>query len=338
MRFRPEQLIDELYGPPKKEGQKRLEDFKKKNIPKPERPKTAEILEAAERKAREMSEKLNQRAQEFKLNKDYKIETPQNIPAWLTPEHLESLNEIFGQNNLELYPIPSPETLDNDYLTIMYPESQRKEDQTKGLISYRPPLWNNQSDQTVTKSKETWGQAYARSMRAELEKLQNSLILIESIQKPNYIDGSQHYGEKEGTNSKLDLLLPAFQETFGQDQNRFNHSHDELSQNLLPKVKEKILKIFQEKNLPFSENDFEVILTPAPLFNLQTTFYHPENSQTNTWEWTATPLEDAKGRDSGHRLVVGSSDLGGVAYVANDHRGNHWDDRGARLAVVFSQS
>jgi hypothetical protein len=40
MNFTPKQLIDQLYGPPKNSSDKKLEDFKLKNIPKPEKPKT----------------------------------------------------------------------------------------------------------------------------------------------------------------------------------------------------------------------------------------------------------------------------------------------------------
>jgi hypothetical protein len=40
MNFTPKQLIDQLYGPPKTSSDKKLEDFKLKNIPKPEKPKT----------------------------------------------------------------------------------------------------------------------------------------------------------------------------------------------------------------------------------------------------------------------------------------------------------
>ncbi|NCB21162.1 MAG: hypothetical protein EOM88_04610 [Clostridia bacterium] len=36
--FNPNQLIDRLYGPPKTTADKKLEDFKLKNIPKPEKP------------------------------------------------------------------------------------------------------------------------------------------------------------------------------------------------------------------------------------------------------------------------------------------------------------
>ena len=40
MNFTPKQIIDQLYGPPKTTSDKKLEDFKSKNIPKPEKPKT----------------------------------------------------------------------------------------------------------------------------------------------------------------------------------------------------------------------------------------------------------------------------------------------------------
>jgi len=52
--IRPEQIIDALYGHPKKEGQKKLDDFKRKDIAKPEKPKGIET---------ELEEKLELREQ-----------------------------------------------------------------------------------------------------------------------------------------------------------------------------------------------------------------------------------------------------------------------------------
>lgn len=48
MKLSPKQVIEELYGPPPSESQKTLEDFKRKNIPKPEKPKTSEYSELFE--------------------------------------------------------------------------------------------------------------------------------------------------------------------------------------------------------------------------------------------------------------------------------------------------
>ena len=334
MRIRPEQLIDQLYGPPPKKGQKNLEDFKKKNLPKPERPKAEALLELAEKAQLDLQTKLDHRAHQFNLPASFKLEAP-IPPDWLSEKHLEALKDIFGQQNLEPMPLPSPDTLDDpDYQAMMYPKEQNPQDQNQGLISYRSSWWN-ESAQEITQQPETWGQAYIRSLKEELTQLKNSFILIESIPKPNYTDGGQHYGTKDGQDPQQDPLLPIFQETFGQDKNRFNYSHDELTEKLLPQIKRKIIDQFQKQNLNFNPDQIQVTLTPAHLFNLQTSLNQSQNSQTNTWEWSSTPLLDKNNQDSGHRLNVGYSDRGGAANVDNDLRGDHWDSGGARLAVVF---
>ena len=63
----------------------------------------------------------------------------------------------------------------------------------------------------------------------------------------------------------------------------------------------------------------------------------PENSQTNTSEWTSTNLLKQDGTDSGNRLMVGSSGGGGAGCVGDYHRGRRWYDRGFRLSVVFAE-
>ena len=71
------------------------------------------------------------------------------------------------------------------------------------------------------REKATWGELYVASMRSEASQLQNTLLLTESIQKPNYIDGTQQYGSKEGLDDTLDPLLPIIHEVFGDEANRF---------------------------------------------------------------------------------------------------------------------
>jgi len=259
-------------------------------------------------------------------------EAKTEIPA----EHLEILREFFKGETLDQITMPGPEELTAEYFDKMYPETQREEDTARGLVSYRPGWWKDTADTDVVgPDKETWGEAYVRSMKAEADNFNNKPFFTESLFKPPYTDGSQQYGTKEGADASLDPLLPLIKEVFGEDKNRFNLTHDELTANLLPKVKEKLQQEFAKKHLPVP--NFEVILTPAIISNLQTTLNHPENSQTDTSEWTSTILLKQDGTDSGHRLYSGGGGYGGAGYVGNDRRGNRRGGRGFRLSVVFEK-
>ena len=232
--------------------------------------------------------------------------------------------------------MPKEEELTDEYFDKMYPVKQRAEDTTRGLTSYRPNWWNESSNKEITgPDKETWGQAFERSMRAEAEQFKESVIFTESIQKPKYKDGKQQYGTIEGTEPDKDPLLPIIQKVFGKKANRFNLTWDQITNELLPKVKEKIKDEFAGRCATIP--DFEVILTPAIVSNLQTTLNHPENSQTNTSEWTSTILLKQDGTDSGYRLLVGDSERGGAGSVGDDPRESRWGDRGFRLSVVFGK-
>ncbi|MFH1838997.1 MAG: hypothetical protein ABH820_01760, partial [Patescibacteria group bacterium] len=230
--------------------------------------------------------------------------------------------------------IPKPKelhNLDDEYQRVMYPEKQQDSDQKKGLTSFRPDHFK-QSAKGITKQEETWLEAYTRLMNEELETIGGSLALYETTQKPNYKDDKQHYGTKEGDDPSKDPLLPIFKQAFGKDANRFNHSWDDIQTKLIPKVKEHITKLFKDKKLPIP--DFDVILAPTSLFNLQTTLNQPENSGTNTYEWSSTVLTGKDKKDTGRRLIVGGSEDGGSSGVDGDPRDSGWDG-GARLAVVL---
>ena len=252
------------------------------------------------------------------------------------PEYIEALSEVFKGEKLDLTAMPKEEELTDEYFDKMYPVKQRAEDTTRGLTSYRPNWWNESSNKEITgPDKETWGQAFERSMRAEAEQFKESVIFTESIQKPKYKDGKQQYGTIEGTEPDKDPLLPIIQKVFGKKANRFNLTWDQITNELLPKVKEKIKDEFAGRCATIP--DFEVILTPAIVSNLQTTLNHPENSQTNTSEWTSTILLKQDGTDSGYRLVAGFSEDGGAGFVYYVPRENRWNGRGFRLSVVFGK-
>ncbi len=257
-----------------------------------------------------------------------------------SPDHLKVLDSIFGTGNLDEADIPDPTELTPEYFDTRYPKKtpeQIKEDRKKGFVCFRPNWWDDPANKSIVGADGTWGTAYRRSMQMEAKRLfeTSAQIFSESIQKPNYTDSSQHYGSEEGTDQALDPLLPIIHKVFGEKANRFNHSHDELIQRLVPKVEEKIRQQFKAKGL--SVPSFKVMLEPAIIFNRQTMEKHPANSTTTTWERSSTILLTQDNKDSGRRLLVGGADSGGAGHVNNDHRDARIDDRGFRLAVVLEK-
>ena len=293
----------------------------------------------------------------------------------ISPEQLAAINEFFGSGNLEPLVLPTPEQFNTKYAEAMYPAAESADDEARGTTNHHPSWWKQaaEANYQITPD-ETWGAVYVRSMQAELLKLQttshgaNPVILQESIQKPNYIDGKQSYGTIEGREFDKDPLIPILQKCFGIGAKRFGHSHDELTitfandaekqsflaerqqeytakgwgdytftrqtlESPLTLVQRQIKRVFKDKSLPALK--FEVRLAPAISFNLQTVLDHPENSKINTWEWSADTILDKNSEDSGFRLNVGNSDVGGAGNVDSDHRGSHSVNRGFRLAVVL---
>ena len=260
----------------------------------------------------------------------------------ITQEQLDVFHDMFGEKNLEPMILPTPEQFNEKYMDALYPPKETADDKAKGIINHYPEWWDKESSERYkTKQRETWGKVFVHSMQAELQMRQkaspgeNPVILLESVRKPNYISGNQHYGSTEGTDPTLDPLLPIIQEVFGEDATRFNHSHDELVNQLIPRVKEKIIAKLKSQGLAIPS--FDVILAPAVACNLQTVLNHPENSQTNTWELSSDILLDKDGKDSGSRLDVGSAGHGGAGGVNDAHRGAHGGGRGFRLAVVLEK-
>jgi len=284
----------------------------------------------------------------FERGKKYGVAAPiLDIPAFAKEfrvEHIRAMAEVFGENNFEPMLDPSDIQLTDEYFAMMYPQTQSKEDTKNNLINKRVDWWAKTADVAFTisekeekdskgkKKRATWGELYIASMKAEARGLESRLIFSESIQKPKYKDGKQQYGAIEGDDPEKDPLMPIIKEVFGENANRFNLSWDDITEKLLPRVKEKVQEAFESRGL--ATPAFDVIITPAVINNLQTTLNHPENSQTNTFEWTSTHLLKQDGTDSGNRLMVGNSEYGGAGFVNNDHRGIRWDGRGFRLSVV----
>ena len=243
----------------------------------------------------------------------------------LSAEQLSIFLEIFGPKNLEPVILPTAEQFNDQYVAALYSKAETADDKAHGLINH-----TNIDAQDIA------------SIKATLTSLQektpgkNTVLLQETVTKPNYTNGSQLYtiGDKDA-----DPLLPLIKQVFATDEvpnpNRFGHSWDDLTQRLIPKIKEKLLARFKDQGLPAPT--FDLILAPAVSFNLQTVLAHPENSKTNTWEWSADVRLDSRGKDSGSRLNVGRAGDGGAGRVGDDHRGRSDDYGGFRLAVVLGK-
>ncbi|GEM_PF-2642220 len=253
----------------------------------------------------------------------------------LKPEHIKALEGVFGSGNLEPVVAPKKEDLTDQYFDIMYPREQTEKDTTAGLVSFRFSWWTEIADTSVVGPKEeTWGDAYVRSIIAAVGDLQGKVYFTESIEKPNYKDGRLFYGSKEGRDASKDPLLPIIREVFGEDASRFNLTWDQIQTELVPKVREKIYPQLKATGIVPVPN-FDVVITPAVISSLNTTLRHPENSETDTAEWSSTPLVKQDGSDSGSRLLVCDSNNGGASYVGDVHRDDSWNRWGFRLSVVF---
>jgi len=300
---------------------------------------TSELHEHAKELAKELSRELTARAREFGQTMEYTIRPPE-LPPDLTEAHLAAVREALGSGagfaERVLPALADLNDLDETYTDAMYPKEQSQTDKDRGLVSYRPSWWKDKSDKNITKTAETWGEAFTRSMRQELENVGGSLILIDTALKPKDLgSGRQHYGTTEGNDPNADPLLPLFREAFGSEANRFNHSWDDLETKLIPLAEKKIKDELKFRGL--KEVSFKVMLVPATLDNIELTLNTPQSSTTDTWEWTSTQLKDGENNDTGHRLYAGRSVDGGAGSLGDGHRSRSDGDLGARLAVVFKK-
>ena len=311
-------------------------DIRKGRAPLETEP-TSEIHERAQELAKELSRELTARAREFGQTTEYTIAAPE-LPPGLTEAHLAAVRESLGTSGQgfaeRVLPAPADlHDLDEAYADAMYPKEQAQADKDRGLVSYRPDWWKDASDKNITKTDETWGEAFTRSMRQELKEIGGSLVLLDTAVKPKYESGRQHYGATEGNDPNADPLLPLFREAFGPDANRFNHSWDDLTAKLIPLATEKIKAELNARGL--KDIPFTVMLVPAVLDNQEMTLNTPQSSTTNTYEWTSTVLKDKDNNDTGRRLRAGNSGYGGAGNLGSDPRSGSNDYLGARLAVVF---
>jgi hypothetical protein len=263
------------------------------------------------------------------------LETRQTPKQEITREFREAVAEVFAGEEMDEIEMPPSEELTDEYFDRMYPAAQRPEDKKRGLISARSSLWKDAvSKDMKSPAGETWGDAFIRSLRGDATKFGGKTLMTETIQIPiSMRNGAQQYGTVEGIAENLDPLLPVIKAVFGNEVNRFGHSWDKLTTQLLPAVKKKIEDNLKSKGMPVPE--FEVILTPAITANQQMTNLRPENSTGSTQEWTSTVLLEYDGTETDTRLIVGADDEGGAAAVGGMQRNFRWNFIGFRLSVVL---
>jgi len=256
------------------------------------------------------------------------------LPGYFPPELKAAVEEVFHGEAMDKIRMPKPEELTDEYFERMYPENERQEDVARGLKSETHGWWKNKTS-NFEPAEETKGQAYKRSMIGEAVRLGGKSLLTETIQKPKFRDDFPQYGTTKGIDVTKDPLLAIVKEVFGERAKRFNHRWDELTEKLLPAVKNKIAEKLKNKGLAVPE--FGVILTPAVVSNLQMTYLRPENSRTDTAEWTSTILLKQDGSETDSCLWVGLSDHGGAAAVDGTPCGSKGIRLGFRLSVVFGK-
>ena len=144
----PKELINELYGPPKKGGQKRLQDFLKKKVPKPEKLKGAgeTIIQAENEKEEAIEfdlEKIKQYWIDFYKENNLKeiADELEAIEISLADEEIELLKEKAGEGFNHLILLSSPETLKNNLKKI-------KEETEKEIPGLKPDQQYNQEQGT----------------------------------------------------------------------------------------------------------------------------------------------------------------------------------------------
>lgn len=264
------------------------------------------------------------------------------ITPEITQEQLDVIREVFGAGNLEPLILPRADQFDDAYRNAFYPAGETPDDTRRDLTNHHPSYWSQDAERVFQqRGRETWGEVFTHALRQGLAFLQpsasneNAILLIETIAKPNFSSDGRYYGTKEGLDDSRDPLLPLIRDVFGAEAKRFNHTHNQLSERLLPRVQTRIQQRLEARGLTMPK--ISVILAPAVSFNTATVLRHPELSRTDTWEWSNDILPDGQDGDSGHRLGVGSSDHGGAGHVCYDHRDVRSDYGGFRLAVVLDR-
>lgn len=292
--------------------------------------KVGPLYETIEETKDKIEDGLNKRFSEFGSSQRFEISLPEHAKE-VTKEHLEAIYELFGKDTFEPFIIPKLadlKNLDNEYMKVMYPKKQWKKDTERGLKSIRSERWDKQMETETVGVTKKGSVLFRESLRGELESEGGNFALIDTTVRPaQYNNNSKYYGSKEGNNPELDPLLPIFQQAFGQDATRFGHSASRFIEKLLPAAERMIRKQFREKGLPVPS--FCVMLVPATAFNIQTTLFHPENSQDRCAEWTNTHFRPY----SSDVLMIG----GNAADLHNIHPSTECIGVGARLAIIFNK-
>ena len=127
----PREVVDKIYGPPVKEGQRKLEDFRKQGIPKPEKLKSlTQEITAKNKEGREVVFNLEEIRQEWiifyrNINLSELAEEMETIDFNLTSEQIELLQEKSEQGFDKLILLPSIE-LQEQHLQRIKEETEKE--------------------------------------------------------------------------------------------------------------------------------------------------------------------------------------------------------------------
>ena len=235
--------------------------------------------------------------QELNLDFDFNFAEPKI--------NLDELNIYKDQFGFELVGIPSLKDmpLDDAYFEKFYPKKNK-----------------------------FWKDDYKESIINDHKKYGGRIILYESIQKPNFLSEIQLYGSKKGEEKGLDRLEKEFLEaeelleaqgdleiSLASSKNRYSWSYNNIVKYVLPQIQKEL----KEAKLPG-----ELIIRPAT--NFIDSIFFPYNGETETYEWTSTPLVGTQ-----NLLTVGHEPLGGLSCVLDHDPATYYANIGVRFAILL---
>jgi hypothetical protein len=280
---------------------------------------------------------------------------PPELPAEISPEHINMLYEALGGNDVvEPTIVPSADefkrmttdasgkafSFDSPWVQTMFPKSKRPDwfDQPadQDTIAMYGKAGVDTTQNPPVDIPHPQGYVYLRAMYDELQAKDQekpAVRFVDTAEKPNFTNGSQMYAhdkllvklqELARGNSELEHFL----------RTRFSHAFSGntavASKNTwntqCKKLSELITADLHSRGLP---SHLKAVVSVATFLDAQSLYLrYPNSARTNTYEWTSTPVLGVA-----RRLLAGLSEVGGLSYVSDG--GPAWanDSGGARLSV-----
>lgn len=255
------------------------------------------------------------------------------ISKEFSKEQMDVFTDFFGDSNLSVTMMPAPEKLTDEYFEVMYPYKKDDRDSKAGLMSFRPEWWDEILDNVSSSlHKWTWQHAFIKATKKQASQLKRSILLTETIQKPNlFVSERYYYGSQEGNDRDLDPLQPYIEELIGEGYTRFDLSANLVEHSLIPLLKDRLEDEFIKSGLELP--DYDIIMTPAIIFNQFSTLINNSSTQTDGYEMSSTEYID---NDRNSRIFIcGCAISGGASYIGELDRDESTDNCGFRLSIVL---